>query len=197
MRQIVLPIKDSNVLKEVQDTLLHNFKAGRRNYTIFQVGKATLLRVSDVLRLKQTDVFDDYGAIRQHAFIKDKKTGKPNTLYLRPVMNDLAIYQQWLKCNRYEGQTEWLFPSTTRPDKHIDERQFYNVMQRVGDLLDINYLGTHTMRKTGAYRVYVQSNYNIGLVMRLLNHSSEAMTLAYLGLDQVSREQMLDKIDFG
>ena len=197
MRQIVLPIKDSNVLKEVQDTLLHNFKAGRRNYTIFQVGKATLLRVSDVLRLKQTDVFYDYGAIRQHAFIKDKKTGKPNTLYLRPVMNDLAIYQQWLKCNRYEGQTEWLFPSTTRPDKHIDERQFYNVMQRVGDLLDINYLGTHTMRKTGAYRVYVQSNYNIGLVMRLLNHSSEAMTLAYLGLDQVSREQMLDKIDFG
>ncbi len=197
MRQIVLPIKDSNVLKEVQDTLIHKFKAGRRNYTIFQVGKATLLRVSDVLRLKQTDVFDDYGAIRQHAFIKDKKTGKPNTLYLRPVMNDLAIYQQWLKRNRYEGKTEWLFPSTTRPDKHIDERQFYNVMHRVGDLLDINYLGTHTMRKTGAYRVYVQSNYNIGLVMRLLNHSSEAMTLAYLGLDQVSREQMLDKIDFG
>ncbi|MGN1282640.1 MAG: site-specific integrase [Limosilactobacillus sp.] len=197
MRQIVLPIKDSNVLKEVQDTLLHNFKAGRRNYTIFQVGKATLLRVSDVLRLKQSDVFDDYGAIRQHAFIKDKKTGKPNVLYLRPVMNDLAIYQQWLKRNRYEGKTEWLFPSTTRPDKHIDERQFYNVMHRVGELLDINYLGTHTMRKTGAYRVYVQSNYNIGLVMRLLNHSSEAMTLAYLGLDQVSREQMLDKIDFG
>lgn len=197
MRQIVLPIKDSNVLAEVQDTLLHNFKAGRRNYTIFQVGKATLLRVSDVLRLKQTDVFDDYGAIRQHAFIKDKKTGKPNTLYLRPVMSDLAIYQQWLKRNRYEGRTEWLFPSTTRPDKHIDERQFYNVMHRVGELLDINYLGTHTMRKTGAYRVYVQSNYNIGLVMRLLNHSSEAMTLAYLGLDQISREQMLDKIDFG
>ena len=197
MRQIVLPIKDSNILTEVQDTLLHNFKAGRRNYTIFQVGKATLLQVSDVLRLKQTDVFDDYGAIRQHAFIKDKKTGKPNTLYLRPVTNDLAIYQQWLKRNHYEGRTEWLFPSTTRPDKHIDERQFYNVMHRVGDLLDINYLGTHTMRKTGAYRVYVQSNYNIGLVMRLLNHSSEAMTLAYLGLDQVSREQMLDKIDFG
>ncbi|MCH3922804.1 site-specific integrase [Limosilactobacillus sp.] len=197
MRQLVLPIKDSNVLAEVQDTLLNNFKAGRRNYTIFQVGKATLLRVSDVLRLKQSDVFDDYGAVRQHAFIKDKKTGKPNTLYLRPVTNDLAIYQQWLKRNRYEGTTEWLFPSTSRPDKHIDERQFYNVMHRVGELLDINYLGTHTMRKTGAYRVYVQSNYNIGLVMRLLNHSSEAMTLAYLGLDQVSREHMLDKIDFG
>ena len=197
MRQIVLPIKDDEVLKLVQHTLLNNFKSGRRNYTIFQVGKATLLRVSDVLRLKQADVFDDYGAIKQHAFIKDKKTGKRNTLYLKPVMMDLVMYQQWLKRNGYEGTTEWLFPSTTRPQKHIDERQFYNVMAKVGELLDINYLGTHTMRKTGAYRVYVQSNYNIGLVMKLLNHSSEAMTLAYLGLDQVSREHMLDKIDFG
>ncbi len=197
MRQIVLPIKDDEVLKQVQDTLLNNFMSGRRNYTIFQVGKATLLRVSDVLRLKQADVFDDNGAIKQHAFIKDKKTGKRNTLYLKPVMMDLVMYQQWLKRNGYEGTTEWLFPSTTRPQKHIDERQFYNVMAKVGDLLDINYLGTHTMRKTGAYRVYVQSNYNIGLVMKLLNHSSEAMTLAYLGLDQVSREHMLDKIDFG
>ncbi|MFC6203073.1 hypothetical protein ACFP1L_14495 [Lactiplantibacillus nangangensis] len=34
MQQVVLPIKDSNVLKEVQDTLLNNFKAGRRNYTV-------------------------------------------------------------------------------------------------------------------------------------------------------------------
>ena len=32
-------------------------------------------------------------------------------------------------------------------------------MARVGDLLGINYLGTHTMRKTGAYRVYTQSHY--------------------------------------
>lgn len=197
MKQLVLPIKDSNVLSKVQDTLLNNFKAGRRNYTIFQVGKATLLRVSDVLRLKQSDVFDDYGAIKERAFIKDKKTGKQNTLYLKPVVNDLVMYQQWLKRNQYEGTTEWLFPSITRPHKHIDERQYYQVMYKVGDLLGINYLGTHSMRKTGAYRVYIQSNYNIGLVMQLLNHSSEAMTLKYLGLDQVTREHALDRIDFG
>lgn len=197
MKQLVLPIKDSNVLTKVQDTLLHNFKAGRRNYTIFQVGKATLLRVSDVLRLKQSDVFDDYGAIKERAFIKDKKTGKQNTLYLKPVVNDLVMYQQWLRRRQYEGNTDWLFPSTTRPHKHIDERQYYQVMYKVGDLLGINYLGTHSMRKTGAYRVYVQSNYNIGLVMQLLNHSSEAMTLKYLGLDQVTREHALDRIDFG
>ncbi len=39
MRQIVLLIKDDEILKQVQDTLLNNFKSGRRNYTIFQVGQ--------------------------------------------------------------------------------------------------------------------------------------------------------------
>ncbi|MGH2214057.1 site-specific integrase, partial [Enterococcus faecalis] len=38
---------------------------------------------------------------------------------------------------------------------------------------------------------------NIGIVMHLLKRSSEAMTLAYLGVDQASRENMLDQIDFG
>lgn len=99
MRQIVLPIKDSNVLKEAQDTLLRNFKAGRRNYTIFQVGKATLLRVSDVIKLYWADVFNENGTVRQNAFIHDQKTGKANLLYLKPVQNNLLAYQAWLQEN--------------------------------------------------------------------------------------------------
>ncbi|MCH9394779.1 site-specific integrase [Limosilactobacillus reuteri] len=195
MKQIVLPIKDTNILHEVQDTLLNNFRFGRRNYTIFQVGKATLLRVSDVLALRHNEIFDNDGMIKKNAYIRDKKTGKPNILYLKPVKQDLLDYYAWLQKNNI--QSEWLFPSTTHYDRHTTEKQFYKIMAKTGDLLNINYLGTHTMRKTGAYRVYTQSNYNIGLVMSLLNHSSEAMTLKYLGLDQVSREKMLDQIDFG
>jgi len=73
MQQVVLSIKDSDVLKEFLDTLLNNFKADRRNYMIFQVGKATLLRVSDVIRLKRTDIFNPDGSIKQNAFIHDRK----------------------------------------------------------------------------------------------------------------------------
>lgn len=194
MKQLVLPIKDSNILHEVQDTLLNNFRYGRRNYTIFQVGKATLLRVSDVLALRRNEIFNDDGTIKKNAYIRDKKTDKPNTLYLKPVNQDLIDYLQWLNENKI--QSDWLFPSIKHPDRHITEKQYYKVMAKTGDLLGINYLGTHTMRKTGAYRVYTQTNYNIGLVMSLLNHSSEAMTLKYLGLDQVSREKMLDEVNF-
>ncbi|MCG0945761.1 integrase [Lactiplantibacillus plantarum] len=195
VQQLVLPIKDSNVLTSVQETLLDSFRAGRRNYTIFQLGKATLLRVSDVMQLKKVDVFNADGTIKQNTFIHDRKTGKANTLYLKPVHADLLSYYDWLQ--QQNLISEWLFPSLQYPERHITEKQFYKVMAKVGDLLGINYMGTHTMRKTGAYRVYMQSNYNIGLVMQLLNHSSEAMTLTYLGLDQASRETILDQINFG
>lgn len=203
MKQLVLPIKDSQILTQVLETLRDDFKYGRRNYTIFQVGKATLLRVSDVIALKKSDVFDEDGQIMKNAYIVDKKTKKQNTLYLRPVEDDLLKYQNWLMRYQMDNpkmkvyDSPWLFPSFANPDNHISGHTYYEVMQKVGDLLGINYLGTHTMRKTGAYRVYEQSNHNIGLVMKLLNHSSEAVTLNYLGLDQESREHILDSIDFG
>ncbi len=96
-------------------------------------------------------------------------------MYLKPVQTELLLYRQWLLDHKLDS--EWLFPSIQHPERHITEKQFYKI--------------------TGAYRVYTQSNYNIGLVMHLLNHSSEAMTLAYLGLDQASTENMLNQIDFG
>ncbi|KRL37236.1 hypothetical protein FD20_GL000575 [Liquorilactobacillus uvarum DSM 19971] len=62
MKQIILPIKDSTVLKQVQKCLLENFKAGQRNYTIFQIGKATFLRVSDIIQ----DVYSLDGSVKHN-----------------------------------------------------------------------------------------------------------------------------------
>lgn len=106
------------------------------------------------MHLKQQDVFNPDGTVKQTAFIHDKKTGKANTLYLKPIQNDLIQYQRWL--TQQNLTTIWLSPLTQHPDQHITEKQFYKIMHKVGDLLNINYLGTHTMRKTGAYRVYIQ-----------------------------------------
>ncbi|MGJ3947191.1 tyrosine-type recombinase/integrase [Levilactobacillus brevis] len=198
VKQLVLPIKDSNVLNQIKDTLLNNFIYGRRNYTVFQVGKATLLRVSDVLALKYEDVFASDGSVQSHVLIHDKKTGKPNELYLEPVSDDLKVYYNWLESNGIHS--EWLFPSLKKQnistDTHINERQFYRIMQKVGNLLGIDYLGTHTMRKTGAYMVYQQSGHDIALVMDLLNHSSQKMTLKYLGLDRETKERKLRRVNF-
>lgn len=192
--QKVLPIKDSNILHEVESTLKDNFRFGLRNYMIFKLGLVSMLRISDLLALRYNEIFNSKGNVNSNAYIIDKKTQKHNVLYLKPAYSDLLVYKQWLDENY--PNSKWLFPSSEHPKNHISIKQYYKVIRHVGDLLGIDYLGTHTMRKTGAYRVYVQSNYNIGLVMSLLNHSSQAMTLRYLGLDQISKEKKLDQIRF-
>ena len=76
--QKVLPIKDTEILHEVEETLLHNFKFGRRNYTIFKVGLVTMLRVSDLLALRRNEIFETDGSIKSNAYIIDQKTvGEP------------------------------------------------------------------------------------------------------------------------
>ena len=192
--QKVLPIKDTEILHEVEDALLHNFKFGRRNFMIFKLGLVTMLRVSDLLALRRNEIFDSDGTIKLNAYTVDQKTGKRNILYLKPAIYDLSQYAKWL--NDTYPNSEWLFPSSEHPENHVSIKQYYKVLKKVGELLNIDYLGTHSMRKTGAYRVYVQSNYDIALVMELLNHSSQAMTLRYLGLDQISKEKKLDLVRF-
>jgi integrase len=44
-------------------------------------------------------------------------------------------------------------------------------------------LGTHSMRKTRGYHLY-QNTKDIGRVMKMLRHSSEGVTLRYIGITQ-------------
>jgi len=44
-------------------------------------------------------------------------------------------------------------------------------------------IGTHTLRKTFAYHVFSATK-NLTLVQKLLNHSSPATTLRYIGIEQ-------------
>lgn len=61
------------------------------------------------MQLKYTDIFTSEGVVEQNIPIHYKKTGKTNTLHLKPIQQDLLFYQQWLAEKGL--QSEWLFPS--------------------------------------------------------------------------------------
>ena len=48
------------------------------------------------MTLKKSDVYNPEGNVKNTAFIHDKKTGKANTLYLKPVPQDSLQYHDWL-----------------------------------------------------------------------------------------------------
>lgn len=129
-----------------------------------------------------------------------------------------ATYMQALKSKETEtvGTSEkrkfemkkndyWLFPSTQHPTQHISTNTFYKCMMNAKRDLGLEHLGTHTPRKTGAYLFYrggfddilaekkMQPSNNIGLAMKVLNHSSESATLSYIGLEQDNIDKMVSE----
>ena len=198
------PITDSIMLKKFLDKLKSEGEMGERNYAIFQTGKVTCLRVSDVLALKKDQVFDKRGRVKKEVFTKDKKTKKQNRLYLTPVRDVLEDYYEWLqdyeKKHPYKklASSEWLFPSSRYlgENKPIAENTYYRICHKIGLKLGVDWIGSHTMRKTGAFIIYEQTGHNIGFVSHLLNNSSEAMTFRYLGFEEERKEALLDQINF-
>ena len=68
-------------------------------------------------------------------------------------------------------------------------------LREARDLLDIQYpIGTHSFRKTWGYNVYNKTK-DIALVMKALNHSSPAITLRYIGIEQETLNATYDSIE--
>ena len=70
------PIRDKKQLKALADYFL---KRGQlRNYTFIIMGTSTALRISDLLRLRWSDVYDElHSTFRTHITIIEKKPRRP------------------------------------------------------------------------------------------------------------------------
>ena len=63
-------------------------------------------------------------------------------------------------------------------------------MVKAGKLLGRDDVGTHTMRKTFGYQYYKRTN-DIATLMQLFNHSSQYITLRYIGMQQKQLDEKL------
>lgn len=181
MNGLVEPIKNKKDIEAVERFLSLYSK---RNRLIFAFGINTGLRISDMLGLNIKDVQD-----KTYVEMREKKTGKYKKI---PLNNKLQrLIRDYLATERRKSfaieDTEPLFVGK----KHcrLDRSQVYRFLNKACNMagLTVN-IGTHTMRKTFGYHNYKQFN-NIALLQKILNHSSPATTLRYIGIDQ-------DEIDF-
>ena len=159
-----------DVLKEQND----------RNAMVFKVGINTILRVSDIITLKVKDVMDSNGNIRDYIKLQEQKTKS-----YRKIRINYELESSLLK---YIGEwkmqmDDWLFMSFRNPDKHIDRVTTWKFLKKASEDAGIENFGTHSMRKTLAYHIYAKTK-NISLVMKMLNHSSPAVTMRYIGITQ-------------
>ena len=124
--------------------------------------------------------------------IKEEKTLKYADITLNGAVKQALSYY----LSSLEGQytmDDWLFPSRKK-DEHITVRHAARIMREAQAALHLPYaLGTHSLRKTWAYHVYManaKDPYVLYMIQKMLNHSSTAVTLRYLGITQEMESQV-------
>ncbi|MGG4041450.1 tyrosine-type recombinase/integrase, partial [Bacillus smithii] len=152
---------------------------GERDYILFLLGINTGLRVSDLLKLKISDVKG-----KKKITVKEGKTEKKREIVLANIYDELNAY-----INTLEG-TEWLFPSR-KGNKPITRIQAYRQLNKAAEMVDMSDgIGTHTMRKTFGYWFYKQTK-DIATLQKIFNHSSQEITLRYIGVTDEEIENSL------
>ncbi|MBW9323331.1 site-specific integrase [Enterococcus casseliflavus] len=181
----VKPIKDREVLNQFGKELQKG-KHGKRDYLIMAIGIKTGLRISDILNLKVSDVKN-----KTQTEIIEIKTGKKRTMHLKSLTSNIIDYLN----TEHDGESEWLFPSPTDISRHLASHQYYKILQKTADNLGLDYIGTHTLRKTFSYFFLKQNKGDIITLMKILNHSSQAVTLRYAGIEEEDIKAKLEDFD--
>lgn len=180
----VQPIRNKKQLKEFLELLETSSKHGERNRLLFEIGLNTGLKVSDLVKLKTTDVFD------HNSLTIYDKSGRFRSVPLNSALKMLKRYQAIHK-EKYEG-SKWLFPRSTNLDEYLTEKAYYKIIHQCGEYLGMNYIGTNTIRKTFGYHFYMQTK-DIVQLMDILNYSSQKKTLQYIGLsEEATRASLKD-----
>lgn len=152
---------------------------GQRDYIMFLIGINTGLRVSDLLKLKATDVKG-----KKRITIREGKTQKPRVLQLGNIYGEINNYIETI----YDS--EWLFPSR-KGNGPISRIQVYRQLNKAAGMVDIEGgIGTHTMRKTFGYWHYKQFK-DIAELQMILNHAHPEITLKYIGITDEQIENNL------
>lgn len=150
---------------------------GEQMADIWSFGVNVALRISDLLKIRFTDIKGD------RLIVQEGKTDKEANIQL----NSKALEIVNLVRSR-DTNSVFLFQSkrsrniTNKPAKPITRQAVSAAFKDVGETLGIA-LGTHSMRKTRGYHLYKKTN-DIARVMKMLRHSSEAITLRYIGITQ-------------
>lgn len=155
------PIRDLSKVNEMREALGND-----RDRMLFTLGINSGLRISDLVGLTVEDV-------KPEMELYEQKTGKFKRFQLSK-----AVYE--MLCEYAQKCKHWLFPSRSG-NSHISTVQAWRKIKAASIKCGLDNIGTHSMRKTFGYHAY-RKGVPIAYLMQVFNHSSEAITMRYIGI---------------
>lgn len=156
-------------------------------YIMFMIGIYTGRRVTDILKLQVKDVINKDSLLIK----KEIKTGKMSNMdFNAELKRALKMYCENKPSNNY------LIKSRKGGNNPLTRQAAYQVLDRAAKKFGLDQIGTHTMRKTFGYHLYYEAKKDIVLVMNALGHSSEHITLRYIGITGDEVNTIVKKLKF-
>ncbi|MED4533408.1 site-specific integrase [Metabacillus fastidiosus] len=182
--QTVQPIKEKDKLEAIKKILR---ASSIRNELLFVLGINTGLRISDLLSLEIGDV-----KASDKIEIREKKTKKQRTIAIS--RKTCRLIERYLKEERPNAEyDEPLFLS--QKGGPISRQHAYDILNKAARAVGINdRIGTHSLRKTFGYFAY-KKGVDLAMIQKLLNHSSQAETLRYIGITQEQMDEIVLRLD--
>lgn len=172
--KMVQPIKDETKIRDIKQLL----SGEPRNLLLFTMGLNTGLRIGDILSLKVGDVSGL--KIGDKVEITERKTGKHNYFVMNKEIH--RVLKPYLEGEGI-GMDDFLFPSRKGDNKPLRVDTTNKLVKlwtsQVG--LKGNY-GCHSLRKTWGYFMRWKHNVSLEVLMKRFSHSSQGITLRYIGL---------------
>lgn len=172
------PIRNKDELRALADYFLQ--KGQLRNYVMVIMGASTVLRISDLLRMRWSDVYDEEKReFRTHVSLTEKKTGKPKTI---PLGSQAIGALRQLYPHR---KGEFIFSNNRKDASAISRVQAWRILHAAVTALGISgKVACHSLRKTWGYHACMDNKLPPALIMLVYNHSSFKITERYLGIEQ-------------
>lgn len=189
------PIKDKETIIDFQDY----FKVkSERNYVLFVLGISTGYRAGDLVIQRVRDIkiaiengyFEVLEEKKMNSANIRKENIKPRVV--KVIHNLEIILRKYIKGKK---DYEYIFMSRKGRNTHISVSHVSRILKEAGEEFGLSNISAHSLRKTFAYRVYVESNFNLTLVKEMLGHSSTEITKRYLGLDREEYDKYSDSLN--
>lgn len=176
-----------------------------RNKMLFVIGINIGIRASD-LRLLTWDFFfekmpDGSLKFRDRYNLRPKKTSKTNK-YVELKFNSTVykIIDWYASMYPIEDIKDYVFKSRQGNDA-ITVNAMWRVIKNAAKDAGIQQnIGTHSLRRTFCRRVYdnaIDKSQALIVLQKILNHSSSAVTLAYLGILNDEIDDVFDNLNLG
>ncbi|MDM5229008.1 tyrosine-type recombinase/integrase [Cytobacillus sp. NJ13] len=190
--EYVDPIKDIKSINKIKEILK---RQSQRDLLLFVLGINTGIRVSDLLSLRISDVWDGK-EIKEFIYIDDINNNDPECKNNDPKAYFLnnSVKKELKKYFSQHDFTDcdFLFKSK-KNNQPITRQQAYRIINNAAKEAGIQgKIGTHTIRKTFGYHAY-RKGIAISIIMSIYNHHSSAETLRYLGIEKGQKQ--LIKVD--